>query len=53
MRLRTVKRLGLNPERVDNIVHMGPVKLMQNGTALVTVQIVVDRGSLDARGEVR
>lgn len=50
---RKLAAIDLTRERVDDIVHVGPVKLMTNGSALVTIQIVVDRGSLDARGGVR
>lgn len=46
---RKLVAVDLTRERHDNITRMGPVALASNGCALVTIQILIDRESLDAR----
>lgn len=48
---RKLAAMDLTRERHDDITRMGPVALTSNGCALVTIQIIIDRESLDARGE--
>jgi hypothetical protein len=46
---RKLAAIDLTRERHDNITNMGAVKLTSNGCALVTIQILIDRESIDER----
>lgn len=46
---RKLAAMDLARQRHDDIARMGPVALTSNGCALVTIQILIDRESLDAR----
>lgn len=50
---RKLAAIDLTRERHDNIARIGPVALTSNGCALVMIQILIDRRSLDAQGEAR